>query len=46
MFFGNFYFTEDIEIFCSNSDKNYYDEEFMNLFLETLKKMKKYKKFF
>ena len=34
-------FIENIEIYCSNSDKEYYDEEFINLFLETLKKDKK-----
>ena len=33
-----YYFNEDIEIFCSNSDKEYYDEECIHLFLETLKK--------
>ena len=30
------YFIEDIESFCSNSDKEYYDKECINLFLETL----------
>ena len=33
-----YYFIEDIEIFCSNFDDEYYDEECINLFLETLKK--------
>ena len=25
-----YYFTEDIETYCSNSDEEYYDEEYMN----------------
>ena len=29
---------EDIKIYCNYSDEEYYDEEYMNLFLETLKK--------
>ena len=29
---------EDIEVFCSNSDEEYYDEECINLFLKTFKK--------
>ena len=33
-----YYFIEDIEIFCSNFDKEYYDKECIHLFLETLKK--------
>ena len=33
-----YYFIEDIQIFCSNSDEEYYDEECINPFLETLKK--------
>ena len=33
-----YYFIEDIKIYCSYSDEEYYDEEYMNLFLETLKK--------
>ena len=33
-----YYFIEDIEIFCSNSDEEHYDEECLNLFLESLKK--------
>ena len=37
VFLEKYYFIEDIEIFCSNSDEEYYDEECMNLFLETLK---------
>ena len=28
-----YYFIEDIEIYCSNSDEEYYDEECINLFL-------------
>ena len=28
---------EDKEIYCSNSEEEYYDEEFINLFLETFK---------
>ena len=38
VFLEKYYFLEDIEICCSNSDKIYYDEESINLFLETLKK--------
>ena len=53
-----YYFIEDIKIYCSNSDEEHYDEECVNLFLETLKEKKffslgarnfhfpKYKKFF
>ena len=33
-----YYFIEDMEIFCSNSDEEYYDEEWINLFPKTLKK--------
>ena len=33
-----YYFIEDIETYFSNSDEEYYDEECINLFLETLKK--------
>ena len=32
------YFIEDLEIYCSNSDEEYYHEECINLFLESLKK--------
>ena len=31
-------FIEDIDIYCSNSDQEYYDEKCMNLSLETLTK--------
>ena len=40
VFLGKYYFIEDIEIYCSNSDEGYYDEECINLFLETLKNKK------
>ena len=46
MFLEKCYFIEDIEIYCSNSDEEYSDEECINLFLETLENKKKYKKFF
>ena len=51
VFLGKYYFIEDIEIYCSNSDAEYYDEECINLFLKTLKKSEisispKYKKIF
>ena len=38
LFLEKYYFIEDIEIYCSNSDEEYDDEEYMNLFLETLNK--------
>ena len=38
MFLEKYHFTEGIEISYSNSDEEYYDEECINLFLETLKK--------
>ena len=37
-FLEKYYFIEDIEVFCSNSDEEYYDEKCINLFLETLTK--------
>ena len=37
VFLEKYYFIEDVEIYCSNSDKEYYDEEWINLFLKTLK---------
>ena len=40
LFLGKYYFIKDIEIDCSNSDKEYSDEECINLILETLKKLK------
>ena len=46
VFLEKCYFIEDIEIYCSNSDEEYSDEECINLFLETLENKKKYKKFF
>ena len=38
MFLEKYCLIEDREIFCSNSDEEYYDKECMNLYLETLKK--------
>ena len=38
MFLEKYHFTKDIEISYGNSDEEYYDEECINLFLETLKK--------
>ena len=38
MFLGKYYFIEDIEIYCSNPDEEYYDEECVIFFLETFKK--------
>ena len=38
MFLEKYYFIEDMEIYCSNSDEEYYDEECINLFLGTPKK--------
>ena len=40
MFFEKYYCIEDMEIFCSNSDEEYYDEECINLFSETYKNKK------
>ena len=37
LFLEEYHFIEDIEICCSRSDRQYYDEELVNLFLETLK---------
>ena len=37
MFFKNYYFIEDIYVFCGNSDEEYHDEECINLFSKTLK---------
>ena len=37
VFFKKYYFIEDKEIY-SNSDKEYYNKECINLFLETLEK--------
>ena len=33
-----YYFIEDMGIYCSNSYKEYYDEECISLVLENLKK--------
>ena len=33
-----YYFIEDIEIYCSKADEEYYDEECISLFSENLKK--------
>ena len=38
MFLEKYYFVEDIEICYSNSEEKNYVEEFINVFLETLKK--------
>ena len=38
VFLEKYYFIKGIEIYCSNSDEEYYDEECINLFLKTLKK--------
>ena len=38
VFLQKYYFIEDIETFCSNSDEEYYEEECINSILETLKK--------
>ena len=38
MFLKKYFFNEDIEIYFSNSDEEYYDEECINLFLKALKK--------
>ena len=38
VFSEKYYFIEDIEIYYSNSDEEYHDEEWIKLFLETLKK--------
>ena len=40
MFLEKYYCIEDMEIFCSNSDEEYYDEECINLFSETYKNKK------
>ena len=47
VFLEKYYFIEGIETFCSNSDEEYYDEEYINLFLKLLKNKKicKYLKF-
>ena len=37
-FFKKYYFIEDMEIFCSYSDKEYFDEECIKIFPETLRK--------
>ena len=38
VFLEKYYFIEDIEIYCSNSDEEYYDEECIYLFFKTPKK--------
>ena len=40
VFLEKYYFTEDIEIDCGNSDEEYSDEKCIHLLLETLKKSK------
>ena len=40
MFLEKYCLIKDIEIYGCNSDEKYYDEEFMNLFLVTLKNKK------
>ena len=42
LFLGKYYFIKYIEIDCSNSDKEYSDEECINLILETLKKLESF----
>ena len=37
MFLEKYYFIENIETYCGNSDREYYDEQYIKLFLETLK---------
>ena len=37
VFLEKYCFTEDIKVFCINSDEEYYDEECINLFLKALK---------
>ena len=39
-YFKKYYFIEDIENYCSNSHKEYYHEECINLFLSTSKNKK------
>ena len=46
VFLEKYYFIEDKEIFCSSSDGEYYDEECINLLLETLKKQEKISDYF
>ena len=41
VFLEKCYFIENTEIFYSNSDEEYYDEECINLFLQSLKKSEK-----
>ena len=38
MFLEKYYFIVDIEVYFSNSDEEYHDEECTNWFLKTLKK--------
>ena len=38
VFLEKYSFIEDKELYCSNSDDENYDEEYINLFLKTLKK--------
>ena len=38
VFLEKYYFFEDIEIYFSNSDEEYYDEECINLFLKSFEK--------
>ena len=38
VFLEEYYFIENIEIYCSNSSEEYYDEECVNAFLETLER--------
>ena len=37
VFLEKYCFTEDMKVFCINSDEEYYDEECINLFLKALK---------
>ena len=45
MFLEKYNFNKDIEIYSNNSyyvdsDEEYYDEEYVDLFLETIRKMR------
>ena len=41
VFLEKYYIIEHIEFFCSNSEEQYYDEEYITLFLGTHKKQEK-----
>ena len=42
VFLEKYYFVEDIEIYFSNSNEEYYDEECINLFLKPFWKIRNY----